>query len=69
MTALTELIPLREALLLARANGIRSVTHCEKRIEYKSDDEMAAALAALEREIAVGQDRVRRVYITTSKGV
>ena len=69
MATLTDLTTLRGALLLARANGIRSVTHGEKRIEYKSDDEMAAALGALEREIAAGQDRVRRVYITASKGV
>lgn len=69
MATLTELTELRDGLLLARANGMRSVTHGEKRVEYKTDAEMAAALGALERAIAAGQNQVRRLYILADKGV
>lgn len=65
-----ELIALRDALVRARASGTRSVEYDGKRVTYGTDNEMAAALADLERRIAgSGPARVGTVRFSTSKGV
>lgn len=61
----------REALERALAKGERRVTFGDKTVEYRSVDELRAALrevdAALLRE--TGRSRARQIRITTSKGV
>ena len=53
MASLAELQQLRAALVAARANGLRSVRDSTgEEAVYKTDREMAAALAALDSEIA-----------------
>ena len=49
---LNELTAQRDALKQARYEGILTVRAGEKWVTYKTDKEMAAALAALERDIA-----------------
>jgi len=70
------LIETRAALLDARLRGIRSVRDAGGgSIEYKSDAEMAGALAAADREIALlsgDGGRLRRrstILFSTSKGL
>ena len=61
----------REALERALAKGERRVTFGDKTVEYRSVDELRAALrevdAALMRE--AGRSRVRQIRITTSKAL
>lgn len=66
-----ELTTLRDALIRARASGVRVTLYEGKRIEYATDAEMAAAIADLDRRIAqaTGPRRGGAVTFTTSKGV
>lgn len=61
---------LRDGLIEARAKGIRAVGFGDDRIEYRSDGELAAALASVDAEIAkLEQHASRRTfYPLTSKG-
>lgn len=61
---------LRDELIEARAKGVRAVAFGEDRIEYRSDGELAAALASVEAEIAKLEGRASRrtFYPLTSKG-
>lgn len=71
MADLAELTAWRDALRKARASGIRRVQHGETATDYKSDSEMAAALADLDRQIAAASGAERRsriVYINSKKG-
>ena len=66
----TELETLLDALIRARAQGMRSLLDEGKRVEYGSDAEMAAAIADLERRIARAlASAPKTVAFTTSKGV
>lgn len=69
MTTLQEQL---QDLQEARASGARVVQFkdgtVEKRVEFKSDAEMVAAIADLERRIA-GLPRSRVTYITARKGL
>ncbi|APG48475.1 phage head-tail joining protein [Phaeobacter porticola] len=61
----------RDALMESRANGARSFTDQNgERVEFKSDSEMAKALAALDREIAAlsGRAAPTTLHFATSKG-
>ena len=49
------------ALLAARYSGTRSVSYDGKSINYGSDTELAAAIADVERRIAVLERTSRRV--------
>lgn len=74
MSTLAELQAQLEGLLKARATGVARVefTSGETRrvTEYKSDADMAAAIADLERRIAaLSCPAVRTVHFTYSKGV
>lgn len=56
-------------LIAARASGLRTVQYHDHRAEYKTDQEMAAAIGDLERRIAVLRGgRVAAVQISSSKG-
>jgi hypothetical protein len=58
-----------EKLRAARANGYRLVRLADREVQYKSDGELAAAIADLERRIAKSENRnVSVVRVTTSKG-
>lgn len=66
-----QLATARDALVRARAGGIRRVRDQNgEEIEYKSDAQMAAALAALDRQIAElgGQATPQTIRFRTSKG-
>lgn len=60
-----------EQLRAVRAMGTRAVEYSDgRRVEYRTDSELAAAIADLERRIAVEQrPRVSVVRVTYSKGV
>lgn len=63
-----QLLAWREALLRARYAGTR-IVECEgRKVEYRSDSELASALADLERRLAT-TTRVTQVRINSSKGV
>jgi len=65
-----ELETLLDALIRARAQGLRSLLYEGKRVEYGSDAEMAAAIADLERRIAAASgSRTTTIAFSTSKGV
>ena len=71
MATLTDLIAWRDALHQARFAGVRAVEYDGRRTEFRSDAEMRAALADLDRRIeaAQGTTRIRMVRIASSKGV
>lgn len=64
-----------EALRKARASGVRRVEFearngVRRLVEYRSDSELAAAIADLERQIAkLRGSRKPVLYINSSKGV
>ena len=71
MASVTELTNMRAGLFAARMGGARAVQDSNgERVEYKSDAEMAMALAALDAEIAKasGAAAPRVLHFTTSKG-
>lgn len=71
MATLAQLLKFRDDLKEARYNGLRSVQDSNgERLEFKSDTELARALAAVESEIS-GASRARQsiIYPQTSKGV
>ena len=70
--AISDLLAARDRLVEARASGLSTlVDQNGERIEYKSDREMAAALAALDAEIsrAAGRMFPRSITFRTSKGL
>lgn len=66
-----EMIARRDALLAARYRGVRTVEYDGKRITYATDAEMAAALADLEKRIAIGETGTprRRLFTSATKGL
>ena len=70
MPTLSELQSRLDALRRARASGARALQHGDLRVEYRSDGEMAAAIADIERQIAAASGTpVRTIYVTGSTGV
>jgi hypothetical protein len=71
MATLAELIEMRAALFKARMNGAREVRDQNgETVVFKSDGEMASALAALDSEIAAAQRRPSNtIRFRTSKGL
>ena len=66
----SELETLRDALVRARAKGARTVQTADERAEYRSDAEMAAAIADLDTRIARGSaNRRTTVAFASSKGL
>lgn len=75
MTTASDLETQLESLRRARASGVRRVEFASgngssRSIEYRSDDELAAAIADIERRLAAlhGQ-RVHTIRLHTSKGI
>ncbi len=73
MTAtIGELTAARGALIDARSRGVRRYRDQNgEEVEYKSDAQMASALAALDREIAAarGIRQPHTIRFSTSKGL
>lgn len=66
----TELMTMRDALLRARARGVREVQMNDERVRYGSDAEMAAALNDIEARIRrASAARPSTVAFSSSKGV
>ena len=67
---LEEMTAQRDALLVARFRGVRTVEIDGRRVTYASDPEMAAAITDLERRIAAAEGgRRRRILTSASKGL
>lgn len=71
MASLAELTALRASLVEARAMGVRRVRDSDgSEVEYKSDSEMARAVAALDAEIrAASKPPPNTIHFRTSKGI
>ncbi|ADP71984.1 hypothetical protein Rvan_2774 [Rhodomicrobium vannielii ATCC 17100] len=69
--SLAQLIDWRDALFEARMTGVRRVRDADGvEIEYRSDNEMKAAIAAADSEIAAAQRRQpSTIHFRTSKGL
>lgn len=70
MATLSELLEFRDALAKARYAGVREVTDSNgESVRYATDREMAAALAAIDREIEAQTGKPPSAIIFhTSKG-
>ena len=68
---LEEMTARRDALLVARFRGVRTVEVEGRRVTYATDAEMAAAVADLERRMAQAAAGARRRIVQTraSKGL
>ena len=70
MATVAEMQTQLDVLRKARASGVRKTEYGEKSVEYKSDAEMAAAIADIERRITGASGRpIRTVYFNSTKGV
>lgn len=71
MATLAQLQAFRDRLEDARYSGVRSVRDSNgEEITYRSDSELARALAAVNAEIAAAGNRPASItYPTTSKGL
>ncbi len=71
MLTLEQLQQFRDRLLSSRMSGVLSVTDQNgERVEYKTDAQMAGAIAACDREIAALSGRpARTILFRTSKGL
>lgn len=66
----TELVELRDALIRARAKGVRMVQLGDEMVRYGSDNEMANTIADLDARIAnAGRPRPKTILFGASKGV
>lgn len=70
-TSLADMLKLRASLFEARMGGTRRVRDASgEEVEFKSDSEMAKALAALDSEIAAQSKAPRSTHhFQTSKGL
>jgi phosphopantetheinyl transferase len=70
VASLADLTKMRADLFAARMNGTREFQDSNgERVQFKSDNEMAKAMAALDAEIAKASGESPRVlHFTTSKG-
>jgi hypothetical protein len=70
MADLATLTARLDALLDVRASGTLTVEIEGQRISYRSDPELAAAIADIERRIAAAQGRrITDIRLRTSKGL
>ncbi len=72
MATIAELLEQRVELVAARRSGVRAVGYSDgANVQYRSDAELAAAIANLDREIATAQGRrsASRFTFNTSKGL
>ena len=64
-----DLIQMRDALIRARAKGVKSLRVGSETVEYKTDAEMAAAINDLEARITrASSPRTNLVRFKSSKG-
>lgn len=70
MTDLTTLLADLEKLKSAYRSGAREVAYGDKRISYRDDAEMRAAIAGIEAELAAAQGArpVRNIVVRSDKG-
>lgn len=68
MATTAELLAQLDNLRAIRASGTREVEFKDHRIQYRTDAELAAAIADLEARTAPGV-RVHTVLVSTSKGL
>lgn len=70
MATLQEMTDRLETLRRVRGSGTRSVTFSDGRsVVYRTDDELAAQIAELDRQIAAAQVQpVRQILISSTKG-
>lgn len=68
MSDLATLLALRDELIENRGRGLRAIQSDDERIEYRTDSELAAALADVERRIAAATRSVSTVTIRARKG-
>ena len=67
---ITELETLRDALIRARASGVRKTQYDGKQLEYANDAEMAKAIADLATRIRnASAPRPGSITFATSKGM
>jgi hypothetical protein len=70
MATLSELQAWRDSLIESRGQPSAKVEYDGKSVTFKSDADLAAAIADLDRRIATAQGvRVRTMFVSTSKGV
>jgi hypothetical protein len=71
MATISQLETRIEKLKRARASGHARVTYGDRTVEYRSVDEINAAIAADERDLASlrGSRRVRGFYFSSDKGL
>ena len=71
MATLAQMQGWRDRMQDARFSGVRSVRDSSgEMVEYKSDSELARALAALESEIAnFNKQKANTIVFATSKGL
>ncbi len=71
MADLSDLQTQLDSLRAARAEGVRRVEFGDRRLEFRSDAELVAAIGGLERQIAQmsGATPVQIVRFSTSKGL
>lgn len=70
MPTLADLQARLDALRATRAGGALKIREGEREVQYRSDAELAAAIADLERQIAAqSTGRVHTVRIFSSKGI
>ena len=71
MATLDDLKKARDALIANRGQPARTVEYEGKSVTFKSDAEIAAAIADLDRRIAQMEagGRIKTVLLKTSKGV
>jgi hypothetical protein len=69
MADLATLMTQRARLQEIRAKGVESYSIAGRSMSYRSDEELAAAIADLDRQIAAASNRqVRRIVVGTTKG-
>lgn len=71
MASFAELTTMREALIASRAEGVRRVRNANgSEVEYRSDAEMARAIASLDAQIRAAHSQpAHTIHFQTDKGV
>lgn len=68
--SLSDIQAFRDRLVQARMNGLSSVYDSDgSRIQYKSDSEMAKAIAAADAMLAAANPPIKTIRLVTSKGL
>ncbi len=70
MATIEEITVQLDALRAQRASGVARVSYDGKTVEYRGDNEIVAAIRALEseRKQLSGERQIRQIRVTTSKG-